>query len=108
MDAGTAIFAGPAPLALLLWVANRRATAGRAGERSAETGGYRVSRGLGMEATDTDGFNAAMSRNAPICGVPQELQGLGRDIRTCVAAVKDDETYASRYHAAFGKSEKTR
>jgi hypothetical protein len=106
MEPGTAVFAGLLVLAIVLWLVNLRATAKRAGERAEEIGGYRMPRQPGQEATDIEGFNAAMSRNAPIGAVPQEVQGMGREASTYVAPVRDDETYAGRYHAAFGKSEK--
>lgn len=108
MDGGLLLFLGLAGAAFALWVLNLRATARRTGERSEEIGGYRMQAGPGMEATDIEAFNAAMSRNAPLGEVPQELQGLGREISTHVAPVKDDETYARRFHGAFGKTETKR
>jgi hypothetical protein len=86
---------------LFLWLSGRLF-----GQSSQRSGEYQMPRELGMEATDMDAFNTAMSRNAPLGEVPQELQVLGRKYSTHVAKIEDDETYAARYHAAFGKSEK--
>lgn len=77
----------------------------RSGRGSQRSGGYRMRPQLGQEATDLDGFNAAMNRNAPLGETPQELQGMGRRYGHPVPPLKDDETYAARYHGAFGKTE---
>jgi hypothetical protein len=91
-------------LVLLVWL-NLWWQSKRSGRGSQRAGHYRMTPQLGQEATDLETFNAVMSRNAPLGEVPQELQGLGRRHRAAVAPVKDDETYAARYHGAFGKTE---
>ena len=105
MEGFSALFGIALVLAGLWWL-ERRLAAHRMGAGSEQIGGYRMKRELGQEATDMDAVNAALSRNAPFGTVPQELQGLGRGASTYVAPLKDDETYAKRFHAAFGTTEK--
>ncbi|WP_112309252.1 hypothetical protein [Pseudogemmobacter bohemicus] len=81
---------------------NHRLAARRMGRDELLSGRYGIRREPGMEASDLDGFILAMSRNAPRGEVPQELQGPGCGIFASVLAPKDDETYARRYHDAFG------
>ncbi|MFE3838138.1 hypothetical protein [Pseudogemmobacter sonorensis] len=88
----------------LAWL-NHRMAERRTGRGSALSGRYGMRRELGMEATDLDGFNTAMSRNAPIGETPQELRGLGRSLTAHPLPLEDDETYAGRYHDAFGRKE---
>jgi hypothetical protein len=93
-----------AAIVLLGWL-NGRIQARRSGSGSLIRGAWQIKRQPGMEATDVEGFNDALNRNAAWGEVPQELQGLGRRYGAAVASVKDDETYAARYHGAFGKTE---
>ena len=111
MEPGTAIFLGLVAVALVLWVLDLRAKSGprrtgpqRHGDRRSQSQSQSQSE-LGMEATDIASFNDAMRRNVPTNWGPKNHQGQGYVAPPPPIPMKDDETYAARYHDAFGKPE---
>lgn len=66
---------------------------------------------LGAEATDTAAFDAAMRRNGPMGKMPPhpfDWRNSGGDgLMHEVAPLPEDESYAARFHAAFGKDKET-
>ena len=62
-------------------------------------------RAIGTEAIDIDAFKGDMKRNAAL-GERPVTEIWDRDgLQTHVAPVKDDETYAARFHAAHGRKD---
>lgn len=61
----------------------------------------------GMEATEVEGFDLAMRRNAPLGKMapqPLDWRNSGGDgLQHAVEPVADDEDYAARWHNAFGR-----
>lgn len=102
---GKVLLFGIVTALVVLLLLSARFESRRSGRGPQHAGGWRMQARLGQEATDLEAFNAAMTRNAPLGETPQELQGLGRGYGTPVTPLKDDETYARRYHAAHGKTE---
>jgi hypothetical protein len=62
-------------------------------------------RAIGTEAIDIDAFTGDMKRNAAL-GERPVTDTWDRDgLQTHVAPVKDDATYAARFHAAHGRKD---
>ena len=66
---------------------------------------------LGTEATDTAAFDAAIRRNGPLGKMPQHpfnwRNSGGAGLMHEVAPLPEDESYAARFHTAFGKDKET-
>jgi hypothetical protein len=105
MEPGTAIFLGLVAVAFVLWVLDLRAKSGPGRKGPQRHGDRRTQGDLGMEATNLASFNEAMRRNVPTNWGPKNLQGQGYVAPPPPIPMKDDETYAARYHDAFGKPE---
>ena len=77
---------------------------GRSGASSAQRFGANLGKpaALGTEALDTAQFHSDMARNAPFAQTA-DFRARPDALQTDLRPMKDDTSYATRFHAAFGK-----